>query len=131
DNEGDIRLTVEALRELAVMNRVSVVRDGRKALAFLRREAEFRDAARPDLIFLDLNLPGMNGKELLREIKNDDALKSIPVLILSTSTATADICEAYRLHANCYVSKPVDLDHFFDVMHSIHDFWLNNVELPH
>jgi chemotaxis family two-component system response regulator Rcp1 len=130
DNAGDVRLAVEALKEGKVLNNLSVARDGVDALAFLRREREYAGAPRPDLILLDLNLPKKDGREVLAEIKTDDALKRIPVVILTTSAAEWDIIESYDLHANCYITKPVDLNQFIEMVQSIEDFWLTIVKLP-
>jgi len=126
DNPADVRLTQEALREGKVKNNLSVARDGEEALAFLRREG----TPRPDLILLDLNLPRRDGRDVLKVIKNDDELKRIPVVVLTTSAAEADILKSYDLHANCYITKPVDLDQFITVVKSIDDFWLTIVRLP-
>jgi chemotaxis family two-component system response regulator Rcp1 len=130
DNPGDVRLTIEALRDAKVHNHLNVVGDGVAALAFLRREAPYRDAPRPDLILLDLNLPRKDGREVLAEIKADPDLRVLPVVVLTTSQAEQDIVQSYGLHANCYVSKPVDLDQFIRVVRSIEDFWLTVVKLP-
>lgn len=130
DNPGDVRLTIEALRDAKVHNRVSIAKDGVEAMAFLRREGPYADARRPDLILLDLNLPKKDGREVLAEIKADNRLKHIPVVILTTSHAEQDILKSYDLHANCYVTKPVDLDQFITVVRSIEDFWLTVVALP-
>jgi two-component system, chemotaxis family, response regulator Rcp1 len=130
DNPGDVRLTIEALRDAKVHNRVSVAKDGVEAMAFLRREGQYGDARRPDLILLDLNLPRKDGREVLAEIKADAGLKHIPVVILTTSRAEQDILKSYDLHANCYVTKPVDLDQFITVVRSIENFWLTVVALP-
>jgi CheY-like chemotaxis protein len=130
DNPGDVRLTIEALRDAKVHNRVSVAKDGVEAMAFLRREGQYGDARRPDLILLDLNLPRKDGREVLAEIKVDTGLKHIPVVILTTSRAEQDILKSYDLHANCYVTKPVDLDQFITVVRSIENFWLTVVALP-
>jgi CheY-like chemotaxis protein len=130
DNPGDVRLTREALREARVRNRLHVAADGVEALAFLRRTGRYTDAARPDLVLLDLNLPRKNGREVLEEIKGDAALSQIPVVILTTSQAEQDIMESYRLRANAYVAKPVDLDQFMKVVRSIEQFWLEIVRLP-
>ena len=130
DNPGDARLTLEALKDGKVLNRVSVVPDGVEAMAFLRREGPYADVPRPNLILLDLNLPKKDGREVLAEIKADPALKRIPVVILTTSQAEEDIARTYDLHANCYVTKPVDLDKFLEVVRSIEDFWLAFVQLP-
>ncbi len=130
DNPGDARLAVEALREGRVHNRLSCVADGVEALAHLRREGSYAGAARPDLILLDLNLPRKDGREVLAEIKADEKLKRIPVVILTTSQAEEDIVKAYNLNANCYISKPVDLHQFLKVVRCIEDFWLTIVKLP-
>ena len=130
DNPGDVRLTVEALREGKVRNNLSVVGDGVEALAYLRREGPNAGAPRPDLILLDLNLPKMDGREVLSAIKKDEALKRIPVVVLTTSKAEEDVIRTYDLHANCYISKPVDLDQFVQVVRSIDEFWLTIVRLP-
>lgn len=130
DNIGDIRLTQEVLKEAKVTNRLSVVRDGVEALAFLRREGAHADVIRPDLILLDLNLPRKDGREVLQEIKADPALRRIPVVVLTTSEAEEDILRSYDLHANCYISKPVELGRFINVVRSIEDFWLTIVKLP-
>ena len=130
DNPGDVRLTVEALKEGKVRNNFHTVEDGVKALAFLRREGPYTDAPRPDLILLDLNLPKMNGREVLAEIKEDPELRRITVVVLTVSKAEQDIIKSYNLHANCYITKPVDLDQFLEVVKSIENFWLTVVMLP-
>lgn len=130
DNPGDVRLTVEALKDGKIRNRLSVTKDGVQALSFLRGEGEFACAPRPDLILLDLNLPRMDGRELLAEIKSDPLLKRIPVVVLTTSQSDKDIADCYELQANCYITKPVDLNRFMEVLHSIEDFWLSIVRLP-
>ena len=130
DNAGDARLAREALRDAKVRNHLSWVSDGVAALAFLRREGPHADAPRPDLILLDLNLPRKDGREVLSEIKGDPKLKRIPVVILTTSQAEEDVLRAYHLNANCYISKPVDLDQFMKVVKTIEDFWLTIVKLP-
>jgi chemotaxis family two-component system response regulator Rcp1 len=130
DNPGDVRLTREALREGKILNELSVVEDGVEALAFLRRQGRYAEAVRPDLILLDLNLPKKDGREVLEEIKGDGALKKIPVVVLTTSAAERDILKAYDLHANCYITKPVDLEQFIKVVQLIEDFWLTIVKLP-
>jgi CheY-like chemotaxis protein len=130
DNPGDVRLTQEAFSEGKVCNCMSVAADGVQALAFLRREGEYADAPRPDLVLLDLNLPKKDGREVLAEIKSDDNLKRIPVVILTTSEAEQDILSSYELHANCYITKPVNLDQFFRVVQYVEDFWLGIVSLP-
>ena len=130
DNPGDVRLTVEALKEAKVRNNLHTVEDGVEALAFLRREGRYTEVPRPDLVLLDLNLPKMNGREVLAEIKEDPDLRRIPVVILTISQAEQDIVKSYNLHANCYITKPVDLDQFLEVVKSIENFWLTIVKLP-
>lgn len=130
DNRSDARLAVEAFQDARVSNRVSIVEDGMAALAFLRREGPYAQAPRPDLILLDLNLPKMNGQEVLAEIKQDVDLRRIPVIILTTSRAEQDIARSYDLHANCYITKPVDLEQFLRAVQAIEDFWLTIVRLP-
>lgn len=130
DNPGDVRLTREALREGKVRNNLSVAPDGVEALAFLRRQGKYADAPRPDVILLDLNLPKKDGREVLVEVKADPSLRNIPVVILTSSEAERDIAQAYDLHANCYITKPVDLDQFIHVVKSIEDFWFTVVKLP-
>jgi two-component system, chemotaxis family, response regulator Rcp1 len=130
DNPADVRLTIEALRDAKVRNNLHVVENGVEALAFLRREGKYADSPHPDLILLDLNMPRMDGREVLAVIKADPELKRIPVVVLTTSRAEEDIVKSYDLHANCYISKPVDLDQFITVVRSIEDFWLTIVRLP-
>ncbi|HEY7588750.1 MAG TPA: response regulator [Thermoplasmata archaeon] len=130
DNPGDVRLTMEALKDGKVSNRLSVVGDGVEAMAFLRREGKFTNAPRPHLILLDLNLPKKDGREVLAEAKQDPDLKRIPVVILTTSEADQDILHSYELHANAYITKPVDFEHFIGVVKSVEDFWLTIVKLP-
>ena len=130
DNPGDVELTREALLESKLHMQLSVVPDGVEALAFLRREGRYADAPRPDLILLDLNLPKKDGRTVLSEIKQDRSLRNIPVVILTSSQAEQDIVRAYDLHANCYVTKPVDLDQFISIVQSIEQFWLTVVKLP-
>jgi len=130
DNAGDVRLTIEALRESKVRSNLHVARDGVEAMAFLRREGNFAAAARPDLVLLDLNLPRKDGREVLSEIKADPALLTLPVVVLTTSTAEQDVLQSYRLQANCYISKPVDLEQFMTVVRTIEDLWLTVVTLP-
>ena len=130
DNPGDIRLTREALADGKVRNNLHVAVDGVEAMAFLRREGAFSDVPCPDLILLDLNMPKKDGREVLADIKNDPELKRIPVVILTTSKAEEDILRSYDLHANCYVTKPVDLEQFIKVVCSIEEFWLTIVKLP-
>jgi CheY-like chemotaxis protein len=130
DNPGDARLTQEALREGRVRNRLSHVIDGVEAMAFVRREPPFADAPRPDLILLDLNLPRKDGREVLAELKADPRLRLIPVVVLTTSEAEQDILRAYELHGNCYITKPVDLEKFLDIVRAVENFWLAIVKLP-
>lgn len=130
DNPADVRLTEEAFKDAKVLNNMSVVGDGVEAMAFLRREGKYANAAKPDLILLDLNLPKKDGREVLAEIKNDPELKRIPVVILTTSEDEKDILKAYDLHVNAYVRKPVDLDQFMKVVEAVEDFWLTVVKLP-
>ncbi len=130
DNPADVRLTREALKDGKIINNLSIVNDGVEAMAFLHRHGKYNDAPRPDLILLDLNLPKKDGREVLSDIKSDDRLKSIPVVILTISKADEDILKTYRLYANCYITKPVDLDQFIKVTKSIEDFWLSIVKLP-
>lgn len=130
DNPADVRLTQEALKEEKLHNNLYVVNDGVEALAYLRRQGKHAQAVRPDLILLDLNLPRKDGREVLAEIKNDEILKHIPVVVLTISDAEADILKSYNLHANCYIKKPLDLGQFSKVVKSIQDFWLTIVKLP-
>ena len=130
DNPGDVRLTKEALKEGRILNHVNVVGDGVEALSYLRRQGSHAAAVRPDLILLDLNLPKKNGREVLAEIKADPDLRRIPVVVLTTSSAEEDILKTYDLHANCYITKPVDLEQFMRVVKSIEDFWVTVVRLP-
>jgi chemotaxis family two-component system response regulator Rcp1 len=130
DNSGDVRLTLEAMKEGKVINNLSIASDGVEAMAFLRKEGRHKDAARPDIILLDLNLPKKDGREVLAEIKADPSLRLIPVVVLTTSQAEEDILRTYNLHANCYVTKPVDLEQFINVVKSINDFWFSVVKLP-
>jgi chemotaxis family two-component system response regulator Rcp1 len=130
DNPGDVRLTREALNDSKISNTLTVVEDGVEALAFLRREGKYVNALRPDLVLLDLNMPRKDGREVLTEIKADARLSSIPVVVLTTSEAEEDILRSYDLHANCYVTKPVNLDQFIKVIRSIERFWLTIVKLP-
>jgi CheY-like chemotaxis protein len=131
DSPGDVRLTQEAFRDATVTTRLHVVNDGVEAMAFVKRQGEHANAPRPDLILLDLNLPKMDGREVLALIKEDADFKTIPVVVLTTSGAEEDILRTYRLHANCYLVKPVDLNGFLSVVKSIDDFWLARVRLPH
>jgi CheY-like chemotaxis protein len=130
DNPDDATLTTETLQEGRIRNHVSLVEDGVEAMAFLRHEGAYAAAPRPDLILLDLQLPRKNGREVLAEIKGDPQLKRIPVVVMTTSCAERDIFESYNLHANCYVTKPIDLDEFIGAVRKIEDFWLTIVKLP-
>ena len=130
DNEGDIVLTVEALNEAKINNTVVVLRDGEEALKYLMKEEPYQNAETPNLIFLDINLPKIDGKEVLTKIKNHDLLKVIPVVILTTSDSEKDILDSYTNHANCYITKPVDFKKFMEVIHRIKDFWISIVHLP-
>jgi chemotaxis family two-component system response regulator Rcp1 len=130
DNPDDASLTVETLQEGRIRNNVTVVGDGVEAITFLRRQGKHANAPRPDLILLDLQLPRKNGREVLAEIKDDLELRAIPVVILTTSSSEKDVFETYQLHANCYVTKPVDLDEFIGAVRQIEDFWLTIVKLP-
>lgn len=130
DNPADILLLKEILAEAEVALELRLVNDGEAALAYLRREGLYTAASRPDLIMLDLNLPGLGGRQVLKEIKEDPALGAIPVIILSTSQSEEDIVDCYRLHANCYISKPVSLEEFIEVIRSIESFWFRTVKLP-
>lgn len=130
DNPDDVILTQEALIETKMHINLNVVQDGVEGLKYLRRQGKYADALRPDLILLDLNLPKKDGREVLAEIKADDSLKLIPVVILTTSAAEEDIIKAYSLHANCYITKPVDLNQFIRVVKTIEDFWITIVRLP-
>ena len=130
DNPGDVRLTKEALKEGKVYSNLHTVKDGVEAMEYLRREGRFKEAPRPDIILLDLNLPRKDGREVLEEIKSDEKLKRIPVVVLTTSKAEEDVLRTYNLHANCYVTKPVDLEKFIVVIKSIDAFWLTVATLP-
>jgi chemotaxis family two-component system response regulator Rcp1 len=130
DNPGDVRLTQEALRDGKVINNLTVVSDGVEALDFLRQKGPYADAKRPDVILLDLNLPRKDGREVLAEIKEDSELKRIPVVVITSSKSEEDVLRSYNLHANCYVTKPVDLEQFVTVVKSIEDFWVGIVKLP-
>jgi CheY-like chemotaxis protein len=130
DNPGDVRLTQEALKDGKLLVHLSVAADGVDAVDFLRRKGKFADAPEPDLILLDLNLPRKSGREVLEEIKKDPSLRHIPVIVMTTSKAEQDVHRAYDLAANCYITKPVDLDQFLHVVRSIEDFWLTIVTLP-
>jgi two-component system, chemotaxis family, response regulator Rcp1 len=130
DSPGDVRLTREAFREANLSVRLHVTNDGVEAMAFLRREGAARDAPRPDLVLLDLNLPRMDGREVLAQIKTDDELRAIPTIILTTSDAEADIVQSYELQANAFLSKPVRLEDFEGLIKTVSDFWLTKVKLP-
>jgi len=130
DSPADVRLTKEALKEAKVLNHLHVVNDGEKAMDFLHKRGDYSGAVGPDVILLDLNLPRMDGREVLAKVKSDPALRRIPVVILTTSQAEQDILQSYDLHANCYITKPVDLDQFMDVVRQIEEFWLSIVKLP-
>jgi len=130
DNEGDARLAKEAMRDSKIRNTLHHVIDGEEAMAFLRKEGKYSNVPRPDLILLDLNLPRKDGREVLADIKSDPSLRLIPVVILTVSSAEEDILKTYNLHANCYITKPIDLDQFIKVVRSIEDFWLTIVKLP-
>ncbi len=130
DNPGDVRLMREALRDCSAGAELKVVADGAQALRYLRREEEFAEAARPCLIFMDLNLPKFDAREILKELKSDTELKAIPVAVLTTSDAERDIREVYELHANCYLRKPADLDSYLEVVRQAVHFWLTVAELP-
>ncbi|MBI4962946.1 MAG: response regulator [Desulfomonile tiedjei] len=130
DNPMDVIVTREALKEGKVCNNLSVVQDGEEAIEFLRRKGDYADAPRPDVILLDLNLPRKGGREVLSEIKNDPALQDIPVIVLTTSKAEEDVLDSYQLHANCFITKPVDLDQFTKVIKTIEGFWFEIVKLP-
>ena len=130
DSPSDARLTEEVFRDGKIANKLTVVTDGHDALDYLRQKGRFAGAPRPDLILLDLNLPKMDGREVLRRIKTDDELKTIPVVVLTTSEADGDVSQAYEYHANCYIRKPVDLKRFLQIVSTIEDFWLTVVKLP-
>jgi two-component system, chemotaxis family, response regulator Rcp1 len=130
DNPGDVRLTQEALRGAKVANDLQVVGDGEAAIEYLRRRGRYVDAPRPDIVLLDLNLPRLDGREVLMDIKSDPDLAKIPIIILTSSTAERDIHSAYELHANCYISKPVDFTEFIEAVRSLEGFWLRIVRLP-
>jgi chemotaxis family two-component system response regulator Rcp1 len=130
DNPGDVRLTIEGLEEARVYNNLHVAQDGIEALRFLNREGAHSNAPRPDLILLDLNLPRKDGREVLAEIKSDASLRRIPVVVLTTSQDEEDILRTYDLHANCYITKPLDFDQFMHVVRSVEDFWLSVVKFP-
>ena len=130
DSPNDVQLTIEAFKEGKIRANIHAVVDGVEALNFIRRQGKYADAVTPDLILLDLNMPRKDGRSVLSEIKSDEALKHIPVIVLTTSAASEDILNSYRLHANSYITKPVDLDQFFDAISSLGDYWLELVKLP-
>jgi CheY-like chemotaxis protein len=130
DNPGDVRLTVEALRDAKVANELHVVGNGEEAIAFLRQQGKHVDAPRPDIVLLDLNLPRLDGRDVLSDIKSDPDLATIPIIVLTSSTAEADIQRSYELHANCFISKPVDFSEFLSAVRSLEGFWLKIVRLP-
>jgi chemotaxis family two-component system response regulator Rcp1 len=130
DNPADIRLIMEVFKDFTIQNEIHVVRDGITAMNFLYKKGEYKNAPKPDLVLLDLNLPRKDGREVLVEIKENEDLKSIPVVILTTSSAKEDIIKTYSNYANCYITKPVDFDQFLRVINSIEDFWLKVVKLP-
>jgi CheY-like chemotaxis protein len=130
DNPGDVRLTKEALKDAKVLNEIYVARDGVEAMQFVHREGSFANAPMPDIILLDLNLPRKDGREVLAEIKKDPKLQHIPVVVLTTSKADEDIIKTYNLHANAYITKPVDLNRFVEIMHALEQFWFTIVKLP-
>jgi len=130
DNPGDIRLTEEALKESKLYNKLKTVTDGVEAMKYLLNEGEHANAPKPDIILLDLNLPKKDGREVLEEIKQDERLKTIPIVILTTSNNEEDIIKTYNLHANCYVTKPVDFEEFTKIVLAIHNFWFSIVKLP-
>lgn len=130
DNQGDVVLTMEALEEGRIQNRVTVLRDGQEAIDYLTRKPPYQEATLPDLILLDINLPKLDGKEVLGFIKSDKKTKKIPVVMLTTSSSEKDILDSYEAFANCYITKPVDVDKFFKVVKSIEDFWISVVKLP-
>lgn len=130
DSPADIELAIEALSRTKLANRIEVVNDGVEALAYLRKEGAFADAVRPNLILLDLNMPRKDGREVLMELKEDPELRTIPVVVLTTSKAEEDILRSYELHCNCYIKKPVNIDQLFSIIQSIENFWFGIVELP-
>lgn len=130
DSPGDARLVVEALKDGKVQNKLTIVEDGVEAMAFLRKEGRYKNASHPDLMLLDLNMPRKDGREVLAEVKSDENLKRIPVVVLTTSEAEADILKSYNLYANCYITKPVNLEQFIKAVKSIEGFWLTVVKLP-
>lgn len=130
DNPGDVRLTQEAFKEAKMSIKLDVTMDGAEAIKYLKKEGEYENVTTPDLILLDLNLPKKDGREVLKEVKTDDLLKRIPVVVLTTSNAEQDIMKSYNLHVNCYINKPVDFEKFFDIIQKIEEFWLTTAILP-
>ncbi|MFN3800729.1 response regulator [Belliella pelovolcani] len=130
DNEGDILLTLEALEEAKMKNTISVVKDGERAIQYVEKNGEYKDAITPDLIILDVNLPKLNGHEVLQYFKNSELYKHIPIIMLTTSSSPKDINESYKNHVNCYITKPIDVDDFIKAVVSIENFWLSIVTLP-
>lgn len=130
DNPGEVRLTVKALEQSKLKNKLNVVPDGIEAMKYLRQEGNYCDVVQPDIVFLDLNMPRMDGRQVLAEMKEDQTLKHIPVVVLTTSDSEQDIECSYQLHANCYITKPVDMEQFFKVVTSIENFWFTIVKLP-
>jgi two-component system, chemotaxis family, response regulator Rcp1 len=130
DNPGDVRLTREALKDAKVKTSLTVVNDGVAALALLRKQGAYSNAPTPDIVLLDLNLPRVNGMEVLTQIKSDESLKQIPVVVVTSSKAEEDVAKSYNLHANCYITKPIDFDQFMKMVRSIEDFWFTIVRLP-
>ena len=130
DNPGDVRLTKEALKEGKIINTMNVASDGEEAMAILRQEGKYADIPRPDLVLLDLNMPKMDGREVLKAMKTESSLMTIPVVVLTTSKADNDILQSYEHHANCYITKPVELEQFIEIVENISDFWFSVVKLP-
>lgn len=130
DNPADVRLTIEGLKQAKIANNLHTVSNGDAALSFLRKEGEFADSPRPDIVFLDLNMPGKDGREVLKEVKADEDLKVIPIVVLTSSEAEADVVGSYEKHANCFISKPVDFEGFVKVIQSLESFWFKVVVLP-
>ncbi len=131
DNPGDVRLTLEALKEAKIRNKVNVLTDGEQAVDYLKRKNGFENRPLPDIILLDLNLPKLSGREVLTIIKNDDNLKHIPIIVLTTSKSEEDILNSYLHHANCYITKPVDFEQFSEIIKKLEDFWFTIVKIPH
>lgn len=131
DNEGDILLTTEALNEGKIANIVSVVKDGWEAIQFVERKGKYRDEILPDIILLDVNLPKMNGHEVVKYMKTSESLRHIPIIMLTTSTSPSDVLQSYENHVNCFITKPIDVDDFLKVIASIESFWISIVQLPH